>query len=1341
MEHNLVFYNKEGYRINTEIDSDGIEYSSMYFDKNSTNTFKTQCIYTFDQINGSNNTYTNVNLDAYQLFNEQGIFIYPSEQKTFTIKKIINTINNSTYKSKWLIIDNIHKYTTPGMYINIKNLSIDSSFNEFDINGSLNVFQIKAVNKDKILIQTIVDNDNATVNALINTYNNTLSNTASITLLNCIEYTYNNTTTISDNPIFNTNTKRISLISNDVNEGTYTIKSKPQLKNKYYYKLPENITGVTPAINDYLELKFNFFTDNIIINYGVTDFISGTNEILLPFIPKFLKVGDLINAIETDTPLFTNNDNVLTITNIDHNTNIITVSGAALSNQTVECKLVLVSNEFKIKQDIVLDNNGQYSLPVTYSSIISNYQETLYSTDNLIDLVYLEDSNELLIECDLIDNNFELEFRYNNNIIPIVKQTKNVYPLITDEKLKEYSYIEPNSSHYNRHIEFISSGTFISININGKEYLQNGPDIQTILTDWVNTYSSELSDLFIDVLVSGSDPNVLIIKSQYPNVPVFIDIKNAEYFVHYYEYEINTIKNSLSIIINGQVYTEQFDTDIVTTIDNWTDTYYYVLEQLGIIVSYDNINNKLLIGSLFIDSNLDIQFNLGYIPKNGDYSIIKVTYKTDYSYDLISGNNITITGHNLLNIYNIGQTFTISGSNYPLINNTYTIIELEHDYITLSYQGPFKSDPGIDIVIDSSEFIQHPKFGLSVNNKKGKYIWSWKSTISRDFFLYDFSGDQLKPYTNGFPDYNGIKPLCGINGEIPLRLISEPNMNINEISNPLKQQTVFNTITHTLPYIDEVTVDNILPEPMSIYVGYNSKFEMWNKARLYLDFIEDISYDIITSKSGSTFFDEVIFNSNYIEIQNPTGTYSFDINTFRPGQLISITLKDITNDNIHNIIDNNKDLVLKIKTVEQYKLTFENTVNQNSSVQSVAKTTYPTHNNMGNQIMINRYCSVTINVLPKTVAYFDFYGESEDEEERYKIHLNNINKDVLSMKDFFIFKETDINEEGIDWIFLNRKRKEMLEIYSEIFNHVSSYKAIIKAINFFGYNDLTFNEYFQNINPESKKFGQVFNLELLNILDKNTKNIKYDNLAFNSLRNSGYIKTNVFSLGYKATDEFGNFISGYSLKEVQIKLLGLKRWLHNNVVPLGAKIADINTKYKMQSNFVLNHETYMNKNFRVEEYSYGISFKPNIFKNIVTNGNNTYDISIEFITTLTDNEPLFFSYDIKTFNVEIWNNVNYNPHSYVLYQGKYFTNGPAPTTAGEAPIISDIWHEVTLSEIPVIQHIANTKTDLSNVSFTITELLDPMFSVTVYYHSGYANTYAYTRTYHIKIYNQPATII
>ena len=108
------------------------------------------------------------------------------------------------------------------------------------------------------------------------------------------------------------------------------------------------------------------------------------------------------------------------------------------------------------------------------------------------------------------------------------------------------------------------------------------------------------------------------------------------------------------------------------------------------------------------------------------------------------------------------------------------------------------------------------------------------------------------------------------------------------------------------------------------------------------------------------------------------------------------------------------------------------------------------------------YLSVRIKVVDKEVGRFRVSGQTEIEDIRYKIELSNVGQ-IVAPDDAYIFNTYDINEQGIDWGFMNRKRKEMLMVRHDIYPYIGSYKAIINAINYFGYNDLELYEYYRNI--------------------------------------------------------------------------------------------------------------------------------------------------------------------------------------------------------------------------------------------------------------------------------------
>lgn len=1338
MIENLIFFNKEGYQINMNYDANQkVYHNNIFFDKNSVDTFKTQGIYAFEKIQGTNNTF-DVTLNRFQIFNTNGFSFLPKfNTNELTITNIDSVNLNNTYHTKWIYADNIEKIFYPGMWCYFTGLNAYHNTDFNTIVGNLQIKKILAVEKGRVLVYTTTPNNVAMpIFAVSN---------AKIIPLNIIEIQQD----IAE-PVWNeTNLtsklydgKKISVLSNTDNDKIYTIDKVCNSYLRDYVNLSPTL--YTPSAGDKLKIDIQLRTSNIMISNGFTSF-SGSSFITLPYIPSFLKIGDSIIAKEKSTPLLLTNTATFTIISIDRLTNTIEVS-ALTANESNDCYIYLASNVFTIEQDIVLDNNNIYSLPLTYFTIVTKYGEELKQIAGGQTLTYNTQTDALEIKSDYVDtystitvNNISIN-GVVTSYIPTTGQYV-IYALNTIEELEELEELEQDSTIYNRNIVFNTIDALgLKLSINGKDYYTPfNTDVNTTITDFITGYAIQLLSLGITISQTTTTiaGDTLNINSDYPNVPVFLDTKfgdNTDYYIKYAEIIFQNIKSQLLININDVEYLVPFTTSDTVTITNWVNTYYENLKQLGILVS--NTGTSLFFDLLDPEQFLDLTYNIGYIPKSGDLSIYETIFYTNSIGSVISGNEIECSPglYNFLDYYSIGQKIDINGTSHVLQNRSYNIIGLDNEKISLSYQGSFWNEsPSIYLNIVSDYFIRFPKYGLSEIGNKMKFKWSWKNTQLNDFFLYDFSGSQLKPITENFPVYNGPMPLCGDNGEIELKLNKYPNSNIKDISNPLKQQTVFDTIEYILPYTD-ISINNLLePDPLQVFIGYKATYEGWNKARLYLDIIEDLSFNRATGNNATD--DLWVWNQNYVEIQNITllNTFNFIELGFRSGQKVQFNYLDMHPDGQKLGVLDNSGKAYTIKTVYPTKIVFEEDVIQETSVKSVPKNTLPYYDNFGNVLYMNRILDVTMTVIPLNVAYFDIFGESEDEDERHAINLNNRNINILKMQDFFIFKEVDINENGVDWILLNRKRKELIEIYPEIFNNLSSYKSVIQAINFFGYNDLTFTEYFQNVDPENKKFGQLFNMELLNIFEKTEAGYTYSNLGYENLRNSGYRKTNLFSLNYKITDDNGNFINAYSLEEVKIKLLGLKRWLTENIIPIGTKIIDINGKYKMSNDFILKHETYMTRNFRVEEYASPVDFDVTGYLAPVTQGSNLYDINVQF----KSEEPVnWFKYVIRTFNLEQWNNISYLPNSIVFHFDRLWTNA-LQTNINDEPGFSAAWKETSIDTISNVQIISDYKYDLSDVSFTVNELIDPYFVIEAYWHSGYALTKKTIKSYSLPITRQP----
>jgi hypothetical protein len=197
------------------------------------------------------------------------------------------------------------------------------------------------------------------------------------------------------------------------------------------------------------------------------------------------------------------------------------------------------------------------------------------------------------------------------------------------------------------------------------------------------------------------------------------------------------------------------------------------------------------------------------------------------------------------------------------------------------------------------------------------------------------------------------------------------------------------------------------------------------------------------------------------------------------------------------------------------------------------------------------------------VARIEFYGEVEAEDPRLKVLLANLGAS-LEEEDFMLFKSHDISEMHPDYQLLNQKRKELLLELNNIKPFVGTYKAILNAIDFFGYDKITLKEYWINVDKDSKTFGKLHAIPVPNSSvrgERIRKRLKF------KMPSSTQKKTSRFSLVYRLNEPNGTFdqwdianvdeVFDYTPDEVLIKLYGLKNRLQRDFLPLEAKIVDI----------------------------------------------------------------------------------------------------------------------------------------------------------------------------------------
>lgn len=515
-------------------------------------------------------------------------------------------------------------------------------------------------------------------------------------------------------------------------------------------------------------------------------------------------------------------------------------------------------------------------------------------------------------------------------------------------------------------------------------------------------------------------------------------------------------------------------------------------------------------------------------------------------------------------------------------------------------------DPGYipreSIWLKTRQYFRRPR-----ENYEGdvpvKYYWRWMTDEVGDFFLYDFSGGQLS--TTGSYAYTGPKPLTNV------VLNKLDNKDISKIDKPEYQKTIFDKIEWTLSYIDDQDDVSVEAESLELFIGYKSDSEGAIRNVLQLFKSEDIDFTINSNSLTSISFETLTDNSDKRGLITLNSTSEFFTGRgLKPGQNLVIYITDTTNVK-NQWISNNNAILVKIRSVftkylivDFFNIDWDFIEKENTIIND-----YPKSGN-------TTYLSVRFKVKDLEIGRFITYGETIEEDERFKVELGNIGK-LIAPNEVFIFKEYDILEGGIDWKVLNRKRKEMLMNRNSIYPYIGAYKSLINAINYFGYNDLQLNEYYRNTDGMSKDFGKLFKVEIPDIFDNTIKGWNEKDFLAKYLPNDGFEETNMFNLTYFITDKEGNYILNYSLDEIIIKLQGLKYWLKRNIIPLTHKIMDITGVSYFNGGTYIQHTTYDNVNITINENMTPVTFKLNeSYLYPVNSGSTVYNCVLDFYSII-----------------------------------------------------------------------------------------------------------------------------
>ena len=333
-------------------------------------------------------------------------------------------------------------------------------------------------------------------------------------------------------------------------------------------------------------------------------------------------------------------------------------------------------------------------------------------------------------------------------------------------------------------------------------------------------------------------------------------------------------------------------------------------------------------------------------------------------------------------------------------------------------------------------------------------------------------------------------------------------------------------------------------------------------------------------------------------------------------------------------LDGGKPIIKELKTQNKDLGLFSNIISQDSNYLK----TLTENTNVAIQVNIALNSTregihkrvLEIKAGGNVIARIQVYGEVEGEDERLKVLLANLGE-TLEESDFLLFKSHDISEQAPDMVLMNQKRKELLLELHNIKPFVGTYKAILNAIDYFGYDKITLKEYWINVDKSENNFGKLHAIPVPNSSvrgEMTRKRLKF------KVPSSTVKKTSRFSLVYRLNEPNGTFdhwdianvdeVFDYTPDEVIIKLYGLKNRLQKDYLPLEAKIIDITGEGDYFTNRNVNIWKIQNP---IGFFTEGHKIKYQVFPN--DRDLFIEDTSMVLKSTLDQNDASVDTYDIN----------------------------------------------------------------------------------------------------------------
>lgn len=331
------------------------------------------------------------------------------------------------------------------------------------------------------------------------------------------------------------------------------------------------------------------------------------------------------------------------------------------------------------------------------------------------------------------------------------------------------------------------------------------------------------------------------------------------------------------------------------------------------------------------------------------------------------------------------------------------------------------------------------------------------------------------------------------------------------------------------------------------------------------------------------------------EVKNKDGSYDYITPCINPNSEYSIVFQPETNSEL-KIIDSATEYEIKYKDEVAFQMVNEQDIKPNHKAEPFSFSIAFQANEEGSyQNLLGIYIRTANNGQVFFMGAISVKTEVEGEDERFRTLLTDFG--VPDPKYYSnIFAEQDYQEQGEDFKLINKKSKELMLTYDQIFSYVGTYKALIRAIKFLGYQDIIFKEWY-SIKDANDKLTDI----AVQVFDSQTGDFLKQKLAdygisiedfnnYNKLNRISMIyhfneqsddveKIKTTYVKYEAIDsshgeiinassalKYHTFISEvpttqpifiYRNEETLAKLFAVKQWLEQHIIGVGAYIADI----------------------------------------------------------------------------------------------------------------------------------------------------------------------------------------